>query len=351
MKPYVSGRIVKQASLNASKGPACFSGVLKRSSVRKVGPCQLPSRILSGRQVVVASLGKSGDIDEPEGNNGWESQLDGTSSIDAEWKEFALSSQSCQQQYGWVKRFVPKPIPGVSKSIDDHWEFVEELTWVPPPSNLPVEHDESMDSRTVLSDLWTLTDRPGLDFFLADPKKFSQLSAVFVILFGVGQRETEGIYSLRAFTADGLPQETIIAFETEEDAERYAGLLEATMEHVPNVCSIPPRELLEFCIDQGYKCRLEPKGSLLIPPDFNVNVTDWERSLRLREGRFSVLPEEPDHSMAGNYSYSSRAVQMQTSNLTSRHNYNSFKLARYTALSDTELIFIRAKLERLLPKD
>lgn len=52
------------------------------------------------------------------------------------------------------------------------------------------------------------------------------------------------------------------------------------MEHTPNVCSIPPRELLNFCFDQAYACRLEPNGTLLIPPDFNVGVTDWERSIR-----------------------------------------------------------------------
>lgn len=78
---------------------------------------------------------------------------------------------------------------------------------------------------------------------------------VFVILFGVGERDQEGIYSLRALSQDGLPRETIIAFESEEDAQRYAGLLEATMEHVPNVCSIPPQELLDFCTDAGYSCR------------------------------------------------------------------------------------------------
>jgi Protein of unknown function (DUF3110) len=43
---------------------------------------------------------------------------------------------------------------------------------------------------------------------------------VYVILFGVGQKDTEGIYSLRALSNDGLTQETIIAFESEEDAER-----------------------------------------------------------------------------------------------------------------------------------
>lgn len=44
---------------------------------------------------------------------------------------------------------------------------------------------------------------------------------VYVILFGVGQKHTsEGIYSLRGLTPEGLPLETIIAFECEEDAER-----------------------------------------------------------------------------------------------------------------------------------
>lgn len=43
---------------------------------------------------------------------------------------------------------------------------------------------------------------------------------VFVILFGVGERDTEGIYSLRAIGDDGLPTETIISFENEEDAQQ-----------------------------------------------------------------------------------------------------------------------------------
>lgn len=54
------------------------------------------------------------------------------------------------------------------------------------------------------------------------------------------------------------------------------------MEHSPHVCSIPPAELMAFCSDSGYRCRLELEGSLLMPPEYNVHVTDWERSLRLR---------------------------------------------------------------------
>jgi hypothetical protein len=43
---------------------------------------------------------------------------------------------------------------------------------------------------------------------------------VFVLLFGVGQKDTEGIYSLRAVSEEGLPTETIIAFESMDDAVR-----------------------------------------------------------------------------------------------------------------------------------
>jgi hypothetical protein len=39
---------------------------------------------------------------------------------------------------------------------------------------------------------------------------------------------------------------------------------------------------MAFCSDSGYRCRLELEGSLLMPPDYNVHITDWERSLRLR---------------------------------------------------------------------
>ena len=48
---------------------------------------------------------------------------------------------------------------------------------------------------------------------------------VFVLLFGVGEAETEGIYSLRAMSREeGLPQDTIVAFEDLEDAERSASV-------------------------------------------------------------------------------------------------------------------------------
>lgn len=54
------------------------------------------------------------------------------------------------------------------------------------------------------------------------------------------------------------------------------------MPHVPHVMPIEPGELLDFCRDAGYAARLERPGSWFTPPDYNVGMTDWERSLRLR---------------------------------------------------------------------
>lgn len=71
------------------------------------------------------------------------------------------------------------------------------------------------------------------------------------------------------------------------------------MEHVPSVWPIEWGELLDFCNAAGYRCRLEPAGSLLIPPEYNVSLTDWERTLRLRQGDWSVLAEEPQRGVAG----------------------------------------------------
>lgn len=127
----------------------------------------------------------------------------------------------------------------------------------------------------------------------SDPAEtISKTDDIYVILFGVGESEMEGIYSLRATSPDGVPVDTVVAFADETGAQRYATLLEATMDHTPHVCPIPWSEVEEFCRAWGYCCRLEPADSLLIPPEKNVCVTDWERSLRLRQGEYEVLGEE-----------------------------------------------------------
>jgi hypothetical protein len=192
--------------------------------------------------------------------------------------------------------------------------------------------------------LWPLAARaaaysssPGQQAWLQD------LSQVYVILFGVGSTDTEGIYSLRVMSRDdGLPQDTIVAFSSKEDAERYSGLLEATMDHVPSVCPIEPVELLDFCTDSGYSYRVEAQGSLLIPPDYYVGITDWERSLRLREGKWTVMERELS-------SPSTPAPELTQTEAGAEPLNN----ANFYPLSDSSYLLeeTRARLERLLPRD
>lgn len=43
-----------------------------------------------------------------------------------------------------------------------------------------------------------------------------------------------------------------------------------------------PKELLHFCVEAGYHCRLESEGTLLVPPDLDTPMSDWERTVKLR---------------------------------------------------------------------
>jgi len=135
---------------------------------------------------------------------------------------------------------------------------------------------------------------PGVDI-MDNLQALTRMDEVFVILFGVGDGGDEGIYSLKSLSGHGVAVDTVIAFESEVDAERYAALLEAVMVWKPSVCSILPLELVEFVMDSGLNCRLQPQGSHIFPPDWSVpmGLTDWERTARLRKGHYSVLEAEP----------------------------------------------------------
>ena len=128
----------------------------------------------------------------------------------------------------------------------------------------------------------------------------------YVILFGMGSEETEGIYTLRTVEAcdwsdgeDVTNVDTVVAFEDEVDAQRFATLLEASLRHQPAVYSTTWGDITEWSTENAARCRLEPSGSLLLPPESNVSVTDWERALALQRGQYTVLDEEPD-AVGGN---------------------------------------------------
>lgn len=102
---------------------------------------------------------------------------------------------------------------------------------------------------------------------------------VHVLLFDAGQ-DSEGIHSLE------LSGHTVVLmFENSDDAERYAGLLEAQDFPTPSVEALDREEVELFCREAGYEARLVSEGFvpkteeerlMLAPPSANRDVSNWQ---------------------------------------------------------------------------
>ncbi|MYF36753.1 MAG: DUF3110 domain-containing protein [Synechococcus sp. SB0678_bin_12] len=103
---------------------------------------------------------------------------------------------------------------------------------------------------------------------------------VHILLFDAGTHG-EGIHSL-----DLRGRTIVLLFEDADDAERYAGLLEAQDFPSPTVERIAREEVEHFCRCNGYEARIVPKGFrpqsdedrlLLLPPERNLDVENWHQ--------------------------------------------------------------------------
>jgi hypothetical protein len=101
---------------------------------------------------------------------------------------------------------------------------------------------------------------------------------VHVLLFDAGS-DNEGIHSLELNGST-----VVLLFEARDDAERYAGLLEAQDFPAPTVEAIDRRDMEEFCSNAGYEARFVAAGFLpqtaedrllIAPPEKNMDVTSW----------------------------------------------------------------------------
>ena len=109
---------------------------------------------------------------------------------------------------------------------------------------------------------------------------------VHVLLFDAGT-DQEGIHSLEL---NG--RTVVLLFEDSDDAERYAGLLEAQDFPVPTVEPLDREEMELFCGEAGYEARFVPAGFLpqsaedrllIAPPERNMDVTNWQEQLEQQE--------------------------------------------------------------------
>ena len=102
---------------------------------------------------------------------------------------------------------------------------------------------------------------------------------VHVLLYDAGQ-DSEGIHSLEL-----SGQTVVLMFENRDDADRYAGLLEAQDFPTPTVEGLDREEIELFCREAGYEARFAfdgfvPKTDderlMLAPPSANRDVANWQ---------------------------------------------------------------------------
>lgn len=96
---------------------------------------------------------------------------------------------------------------------------------------------------------------------------------VYILIHNINT-ENEGIHTVRIGD-----RHKVLMFADEDDATRYANLLEAQDFPTPSVDSIDSEEVEEFCRSANYDCELIEAGKLAIPPQKNVTETTWEAEL------------------------------------------------------------------------
>ncbi|WP_017720926.1 DUF3110 domain-containing protein [Kamptonema formosum] len=95
---------------------------------------------------------------------------------------------------------------------------------------------------------------------------------VFVLLFNA-RTENEGIHTLKDLRTE---RNKVLMFESEDDATRYALMLEAQDFPTATVEAVEDSEVKEFCSDCDYDWELVATGGLALPPENNVDRTDWQ---------------------------------------------------------------------------
>jgi hypothetical protein len=95
---------------------------------------------------------------------------------------------------------------------------------------------------------------------------------VFVLIFNPGT-DNEGIHTIRVGQRN-----KILMFESEDDATRFAVMLEAQDFPAPVVEEMDAEGIKNFCENYDYDWELIPEnGDLVIPPELNVDETDWQQ--------------------------------------------------------------------------
>lgn len=102
---------------------------------------------------------------------------------------------------------------------------------------------------------------------------------VYILLFNAGT-DNEGIHTIQIGDRN-----KVLMFAEEDDAVRYAMMLEAQDFPEAIVEAIASEDVEDFCREAGYDWEIVEGGKLAIPPEENVEQTDWNP-----EGEPSTTP-------------------------------------------------------------
>jgi hypothetical protein len=93
---------------------------------------------------------------------------------------------------------------------------------------------------------------------------------VYILLYNANT-EDEGIHTIQ----EG-DRNKILMFKEQDDALRFAMMLEAQDFPEPSVEAINSEEIKAFCEKTNYDWEIIESGQLAVPPEANLTETDWE---------------------------------------------------------------------------
>jgi hypothetical protein len=110
-----------------------------------------------------------------------------------------------------------------------------------------------------------------------DRDECSSVPRVWALIFNP-RTPNEGIYSQAHLSDDDAITQLVLAFELEDDAERYAEML--TLQDMPKATPVQMETttLLDFCDENGHLFGLIKRGTVVIPPEANVKEFEWKLS-------------------------------------------------------------------------
>lgn len=108
---------------------------------------------------------------------------------------------------------------------------------------------------------------------------------VYILLFNA-RTENEGIHSVRIGDRN-----KVLMFKDEDDATRFCLMLEAQDFPSPTVEEFDSEEIEEFCRSADYDWEIIEEGQLALPPEKNVEQTDWKAEGKDRELESEIEPE------------------------------------------------------------